>query len=369
MRRLVVSSVAGGVAIASVAILFVLYATGTFEPSLASQLRKVERGALPGWYAGAQLGGLELTAVEPASGSRVSTFGYGHCHRVGTTWNPFSATTCGFPLLIQTWQVGGALGAAFVPTLPNGTCHRLVLRGVPAAAAPGAVALYTGGEAVAVLGPPDLLESAVAALRPAGRPRPATLPAPTTGARAALADCDSRWNPFEPLRTRIRRLATETGLPLVTAGAWFRDAQLVSATETAGAVSLDYRSCRAHSDFDACDEPLSIVAQPASPSLLADVAGDLRGARCERFSVAGAPAVVWHKATGSGDEAGIYLFSARAVVEAAHDFSLEGVSMGRVRDAARQLRPLGRRTLPPPARGESRLLRLCAETKPLETRP
>jgi hypothetical protein len=291
----------------------------------------------------------------------VATFGYGDCHRVGTKWNPFSGTTCGFPLLVQTWLVQGSLGSAFIPTLPDGTCSRLTLRGVPAAAGSIGVVLYTGGEAVALLGRPELVRDAVAALRPAGRKGGRTLPRPTTQAAAALAQCTSKSYPFQPLRARIGQLVA-IGLPLVTVGDWFRDAQLMEADAYAGAVSLDYQSCRAHADFDACTDSLSILSQPVSPRLVAD---DLRGASCERFSLSAAPAVMWHKRSPSGDESGIYVFTGYAVVSAAHDFTLESLNMGRVRAVAKLLRPLGRPVLPAPSYDAARLLRLCATTKPL----
>jgi hypothetical protein len=358
--RVVAGSIAG-VLVAIAAILFALYVRGTFEPSLGSQLRKVERGAQTGWYLGPRFHELRLTDVEPAKAERVATFGYGDCRRVGTKWNPFSPTSCGFPLLVQTWRISGpTVGPDFVPTLPDGTCSRLRLRGVPAAAGPTGVVLYTDGEAVALLGPPELVKGAVAALRPAGRSGTATLPQPTNNAAAALADCSSKWHPFEPLQARIRRLLRASKLPLVSAGAWFRDAQLVGADEAAGAVSLDYESCGAHADFDQCKNSLLIVSEPAHPRL---VAGDLRGASCERFSLSAAPGVVWHNPTSSSDEAGIYLFTGHAVLAAAHDFTLENVNMGRVRAAAKALRPLDRTTLPAPAYDAARLLGLCGKTK------
>jgi hypothetical protein len=360
VRRIVLlASVAGALVIAA-AIVFVLYVGGTFEPSLASQLRKVEGGAQPGWYLGASLDGLRLTDVEPASGDRVATFGYGECHRVGTKWNPFSATSCGFPLVVQTWRIQGATVSPFyVPTLADGTCARLTLHGVPAAVGPTGVVLYTGGEAVALIGPPDIVEGAAAALRPVGGRRAAALPRPTTDIRTALADCTSARDPFEPLSVRIRRLLHTSKLPLVTAGPWFRDAQLLGVEEGAGTISLDYMSCGAHADFNRCDNSLSIVVGATRLSL---VATDLRGADCERFSVGGAPAVVWHKLTTSGDEAGIYVFSGPTVVTAAYDLTLESVSMSRVRLAAKALRPVGGATLPAPAYDAARLLGLCAKT-------
>jgi len=361
VRRIVVLAAGAGVLVIGAAILFVLYVGGSFEPSLGSQLRKVEQGTRAGWYLGPRFDGLRLTDVEPAKGDLVATFGYGDCHRIGTKWNPFSGTSCGFPLLVQTWGIeeGGSVSRDLVPTLPDGTCARLRLRGVPAVVGSTSVVLYTGREAVALVGPPELVEGAVAALRPAGRRGASTLPQPTTHPDALLADCHATHAPFEQLHVRIRRLLRTSKLPLVSAGAWFRDAQLIAAEGHPGGVSLEYVSCGAHAEFDQCRNPLSILVQPARPQL---VAADLRGASCERFRLSAAPGVVWHNRTSAGDEGGIYLFTGRAVVAAAHDLALESVDMGRVRLVAKALRPVEGTTLPAPAYDTTRLFALCAKT-------
>jgi len=363
VRRVVVLASVAGALTAVAAILLALYVGGTFEPSLGSQLRKVERGAQPGWYLGPSFEGLKLTDVEPAAGDRVASFGYGDCHRVGTKWNPFSATSCGFPLLVQTWRLeGDTVGQYYIPILAGGTCARLTLHGVPAALGSTSVVLFTGDEVVALIGPPELLGAAAAALRPAGGGRAPALPRPTSDAGSALASCTSVRNPFMPLSARIRRLQRTSKLPLVTAGPWFRDAQLIGVEEDGGTVSFDYESCGAHADFDMCDNSLSIMVGPAQPQL---VAGDLRGADCERFALGAAPGVVWHKQTSSGDEAGIYLFSGHALVAAAYELVLESVDMGRVRSVAKVLEPVDATALPAPDYDAGRLLALCARTTAL----
>jgi len=221
------------------------------------------------------------------------------------------------------------------------------------------VTLFTGDEVVALVGPPELVGAAAVALRRPGGSRAAALPPPTTGARSALASCAAARNAFRPLSVRIRQLRRASRLPLVTAGRWFRDAQLIGADEDGGTVSLDYESCGAHADFNTCDDRLSIVVGPAQPQL---VASDLRGADCERFSLAGAPGVIWHKRIDAGDEAGIYVFSDHALVAAADQLVLESVDMRFVRLAAKALKPADAETLPAPAYNAAHLLALCAKT-------
>ena len=358
-RRIVVLGALAGVIVA--AVLYVLHVEGTFSPSLGSQLGKVERGVRPGWYLGPQFAGLRLTDVEPGNLYRVAAFGYGECHRFGSKWNPFAAVSCGFPLLVQTWWIDGTLGPSYIPTLPDGTCSRLTLRGVPAAAGTSTVVLYTADEAIALTGPPELLRDAVSALRPAGWSGGRALPAPTSAASAALAGCTSSWDPFTPLRDRMTHFTRTSRLPLVTAGAWLRDSQLLGASMHGSTFSLDYLSCSpGNDDFDRCTETFSIVVGPSQPRL---VASDLRGASCERFSVSAVPGVIWHTSTSRGDEAGIYLFTGHATISAAHDLALDSVDMGLERAVARALRPFGTTKLPAPAYDTASLLGLCARTK------
>lgn len=358
-RRIVVLAALVGVTLA--AVLYVLRVDGTFSPSLSSQLGKVERGLRPGWYLGSQFDGLKLTDVESTDLYRIAAFGYGDCHRFGSKWNPFAATSCGFPLVVQTWWIDGTLGPSYIPSLPDGTCSRLTLRGVPAAAGTTSVVIYTADEAIALIGPPESLRDAVAALRPAGRSGAGDLPAASSDASAALTNCTSKWDPFAPPPERMMRFMRTSKLPLVTAGAWLRDSQLLGATEHAGTFSLDYVSCNPrHDDFDQCNDTFSIIVGPAQPGL---VASDLRGATCERFFLSAAPGVIWHNPTSRGDEAGIYLFTGHATVSAAHDLALNSVDMSLEHAVAKALRPFGTRRMPAPDYDTARLFRLCATTK------
>ena len=251
------------------------------------------------------------------------------------------------------------MNADFIPKLGDGTCARTTLRGVPAAVGTDGVVLYTGAEAIGVLGPAELVRRAVAALRPVAPGAPSALPAPNTQPRAALADCRSVPGPFEPVTGRLRRLLKSSGLPLVTAGTWFQDAQLTNAEQVGRSVSLDYESCRLGSALAACASTLSITVEPVNRSV---VMSDLRGAKCTRFSVGGAPGVVWNNQLPSGDAAGVYLFAGGATVATGRDFTLEHVDPGKIRRAARALRPLGAGALPKPSFDAGRLVGLCAKT-------
>src|SRR5947207_1118876 len=134
-------------------------------------------------------------------------------------------------LAVRTLIVVVLVAAAAIVVVLFGTCARTTLRGVPAAVGTDGVVLYTGAEAIGVLGPAELVRRAVAALRPVAPGAPSVLPAPNTQPRAALADCRSVPGPFEPVTGRLRRLLKSSGLPLVTAGTWFQDAQLTNAEQ------------------------------------------------------------------------------------------------------------------------------------------
>src|SRR5262249_35256192 len=145
-----------GVILAAAALFLVLRQGGVFSPSVHDRVKSAAKGPLQGWYLGDRLGGLEVTGGASGKGRRIAAFGYGHCHRVGSRWDPFSASTCGFPLLVQTWRLdeGAQLSTDFVPTLANGSCTWTTVRGVPAAISPDGIVLFTGPAAIAGLRPP-----------------------------------------------------------------------------------------------------------------------------------------------------------------------------------------------------------------------
>ena len=342
------------------AIFLALYQSGVFKPSVSDQLKKVSKGSEPAWYAGDAVAGLKLTNVAASKGRRVASFGYGTCHHHGASWNPFANENCGYPLLIQTWRLdqGSNVSTDFIPTYDDGNCGRTTLRGVPAAAGSDGVVLYSGAEAIAVLGPGNLVGAGVAALRQAGAGA-GHLPNPTTRARDSLKDCVAARRPLEPVRTRLRRLLHGTALPLVTAGDWFQDAQLTNAEQVGKTITLEYESCRSGSPLGKCANVLSISVEPLNRTA---VAGDLRGAKCSQFSTAGAPGIVWNNQLPSGDAAGLYLFTGAAAVSMGKDFTLEHVDSGKVKRAAQALRPLEGATLPKPAYDPSALIGLCTKT-------
>jgi hypothetical protein len=348
------------VVLGGAAIFLALYQSGVFKPSVAGQLKRVSKGSEPAWYAGDAVAGLKLTNVATSKGRRVASFGYGKCHHHGASWNPFANEDCGYPLLIQTWRLdqGSSVSTDFIPTYDDGNCGRTTLRGVPAGAGSDGVVLYSGDEAIAVLGPGNLVREGVAALRRAGG-GPGALPKPTTLARDSLKDCVAARQPLEPVSARLRRLLHGSELPLVTAGAWFQDGQLTNAEQVGKAITLEYESCRAGSPLGQCATVLSISVEPVNRTA---VAGDLRGAKCSQFTTAGAPGIVWNNQLASGDAAGLYLFTGAAAVSMGKDFTLEHADSAKVKRAARALRPLAGSTLPKPAFDASRLIGLCAKT-------
>jgi hypothetical protein len=342
------------------AVVLVLYQAGVFKPSVADQLKKVSKGADPVWYDGDSVAGLKLTNVATSKGRRVASFGYGKCRHHGARWNPFANGDCGYPLLVQTWRLdqGSDVSTDFIPTYTDGNCGTTTLRGVPAAAGSDGVVLYSGDEAIAVLGPGNLVREGVAGLRRADGSTGA-LPKPTTLASSSLKTCGAARRPFESVPVRIRRLLQKYGLPLVTAGDWFQDAQLTNAEQVGKALTLEYESCRAGSPLGQCSGVLSITVEPVNPTT---VRADLRGAKCSRFTTGGAPGVYWNNQLPSGDIAGLYLFTGPAQVSLGKDFTLEHVDSAKLKSAAKALRPLDAPSLPKPSFDAGALLGLCAKT-------
>ncbi len=362
MRKLAVRALIMLVLLGIGALFLVLYQAGVFKPSLHSKLKKVAHAAEPAWYLGNSFAGLKLTDVETARSRRVADFGYGRCRRFGSKWNPFLSSSCGYPLLVQTWRLdeGSDVTDEFIPGFFDGTCGRLTLRGVPAAVGSDGIVLYSGDEAIGLLGRTELLRGAIAALRPAGRAATENLPKPTTNAATSIARCAPDRHPFEPLVTRLRRLLRASGLPLVSTGDWFEDGQLTSAEAAGKAISLNYASCGATSRLGACQHVLSIDIEPMNRQR---IASDLKGATCDRFAIGGAEGVVWRNTLPSGDIGGVYLFTGRAMVSTANDFVLQNLDSGKLRRVARSLRPLDETALPKPDFDAGGLFGLCQRVK------
>jgi hypothetical protein len=361
MRKLAIQAGIVVVVVAGAAIALVLWHSGVFKSSVSDGLKKVSKGTDPAWYAGDSVGGLKLTHVATSKGRRVAAFGYGSCHRHGSTWNPFATHSCGYPLLIQTWRLdpGADLSTDFVATYEDGTCGKLSARGVPASAGTSGVILYSGDEAIALLGPGNLIQPAVAALRRAGGGDTEALPKPTTRVEGTLGNCGPARQPFESVQNRIRRLLQKANLPLVTAGTWFRDGQLTNAELVGKALTLEYESCRTGSQPGQCAGVLSITVQPYAPTT---VQSDLRGATCSRFTTGGAPGVYWNNSLPSGDSAGLYLFTGGALVSMGRELTLENVDTGKIKNAVKALRPLDAAALPKPSYDAAALVALCAKT-------
>jgi len=330
---------------------------GVFDASLSSNLKKVERAkGAPAWWLGRSFAGLQLTRVLPAGGDRVAAFGYGSCHRHGSRLDPFTAPRCGYPLWIAVTGRRYALASDDVPKLLDGTCARLRVRGVPAAVGTDGVVAYSGDEELAVLGPPDLVGRALAALRPVSGSasfRPPTLDV------SPLDDCDPARSPFEPIASRLARLSSRLHLPTVDAGQWFDDGERVNAEAAGSVLVLEYSSCGSGTTNGDCGEVLSISSEPFDA---ATVGANLAGASCERTTVAGAPAVIWDSNVNGASAAGVLVFTDHATISLANQLNLYPIDKKGLRRVARALRPVApATTLPAPAYDVQKLLRRCAK--------
>ena len=219
---------------------------GVFDASMSSSLKKVEHATgAPAWWLGRSFAGLKLTRVVPAGGDRVAEFGYGSCHRHGSRLDPFNAPRCGYPLWIAVTSRKYTLTSDDVPKLLDSTCARIRVRGVPAAVATDGVVVYTGDQEVTVLGPPDLVGRALAALRPvtgSASFRPPTLDV------SPLDDCNKAKSPFEPIGKRLALLSSRLHLPTLSAGDWFDDGQRINAEAAGSVLVLEYASCGSGDD-------------------------------------------------------------------------------------------------------------------------
>src|SRR5262249_20883823 len=104
VRRFVIPSILVVLVIVGAGWLVLRHA-GVFSPSVHDQLKKLATSQETAWYAGDRVGDLTPTGAATGKARRVAAVGYGDCHRVGRRWNPFATSTCGYPLLVQTWRL------------------------------------------------------------------------------------------------------------------------------------------------------------------------------------------------------------------------------------------------------------------------
>ena len=330
---------------------------GVFDASVSDNLKQVEHAqGAPAWWLGRSFAGLELTRVRSGGGDRVADFGYGTCRRHGSRLNPFTAPRCGYPLWIQVRTRRYSLSSDDMPKQLDGTCGRIRVRGAPAAVGTDGIVVYSGDQTIAVLGPPDLVGRALAALRPVqggGSFRPPTLDV------TPLADCAPVKSPFEPVAARLARLRNTLHLPVISAGPWYIDGQRINAEQAGAALVLEYASCGANASNGNCGAVLSISSEPLDAGT---IGSDLQGADCERTTVAGAPAVIWTATYRGANATGMIVFADHATISLGNDFTLYPISHTGLRRVARALRPLAPATaLPPPGYDVQTLLRRCAK--------
>ncbi len=330
---------------------------GVFDASMSSNLKKVEHAqGAPAWWLGRSFAGMKLTRVVAAGGDRVAAFGYGSCHSHGSRLDPFKAPRCGYPLWIAVTERKYSLTSDDVPKLLDGTCARIRVHGVPAAVGTDGVIIYSGDQQLTVLGPPDLVGRALAALRPANGK--ASLRPPTLGV-SPLDDCNAAKSPFEPVGSRLARLTSRLHLPALAAGQWFDDGQRINAEAAGSVLVLEYSSCGAGARNGDCGEVLSISSEPfdAGP-----VAADLAGANCEQTTVAGVPAVIWDANSRGASAAGVIVFTDHATISLANQLNLYPIDRRGLRRVVQALRPVAPATkLPAPTYDVQALLRHCAK--------
>ncbi len=330
---------------------------GVFDASMSSNLKKVEHAhGAPAWWLGRSFAGLQLTRVVPAGGERVAEFGYGACHRHGSRLDPFSSPRCGYPLWIAVTTRQYGLTSDDVPKLLDGTCARIHVRGAPAAVGTDGVIVYTRGQQLAVLGPPELVGRALAALRPVSGT--ASFGSPTLDV-SPLADCSPAKSPFEPVGSRLTRLSSRLHLATVAVGQWFDDGQRINAEASGAVLVLEYASCGSGTTNGDCGEVLSISSEPLDRQA---IAADLSGADCERTTVAGVPAVIWDANGRGASEAGVIVFTDHAAISLANQLNLYPIDKKGLRRVTRALRPVAPATkLPAPAYDVQALLSHCAK--------
>ena len=352
----VLTLVAIVVVFSGIAMFWVASRLGVFDASMSASLKKVEHAdGPPAWWLGRSFDGLKLTRVSSAGGDRVAEFGYGSCHSHGSRLDPFAAPRCGYPLWIAVTTRAYSLSSDDVPKLLDGTCARMRIRGIPAAVGTDGVVLYSGDQQIAVLGPPDLVGRAIAALRPVSGS--ASLRPPTLDV-SPLDDCNRAKSPFEPIAARLARMSARLHLPTVDAGTWFDDGQRINAEAAGSVLVLEYSSCGSGTTNGDCGEVLSISSEPFDAGT---VASDLAGATCERTTVAGAPAVIWDANSRGASAAVVLVFTDHATISLANQLNLYPIDKKGLRRVVQALRPLApATTLPAPAYDVQKLLAHCA---------
>ncbi len=330
---------------------------GVFDASMSSNLKKVEHSTgPPAWWVGPSFAGLKLTRVSAASGQRVADFGYGTCHQHGSRLDPFNAPRCGYPLWISVVNQQYSLSSDDIPKLLDGSCARIKVRGVPAAAGTDGVVIYSGAQTISVLGPPDLVGRALTALRSV-RPG-AALRKPTLDV-SALSTCVPATSPFRSVSSRLSQLSSKLHLPVLTAGSWFDDGQRINAESAGSALVLEYSSCGSGTENGDCGEVLSISSEPLDAGAVAD---NLAGADCEQTTVAGVPAVIWNANSRGASAAGVIVFTDHATISLANQLNLYPISQKSLRAVTQSLRPVAPATkLPAPTYDVQKLLAHCAK--------
>jgi hypothetical protein len=347
------------VGLALVAIGWTTVRLGVFAGSVSDNLKQVEHAkAGPAWWLGRSFEGMKLTRVVAGGGDRVADFGYGACHSHGSRLDPFNAPRCGYPLWIQVQTRRYGLSSDDVPKQLDGSCGKTRVRGVPAAVGTDGIIVYSGDQTIAVLGTPDQVGRALAALRPVRGA--AAFRAPTLDV-TPLADCVRVRSPFTPVSTRIASLRTRLRLPVVTAGPWYHDGQLINAEQAGAALVVEYASCGKASSNGDCGAVLSISSEPLNA---ATIGGELQGAACERTTVAGAPAVIWTATYRGSSAKGMLVFADHSTLSLGNELTLYPVGQGDLRRLAGTLRPVAPETsLPAPTYDVQALLRRCAKLK------
>ena len=330
---------------------------GVFDSSMSSSLKKVEHaGGAPAWWVGRSFDGLKLTRVVPAGGARIAEFGYGSCHRHGSRLDPFTSPRCGYPLWIAATTRQYSLTSDDIPKLLDGSCARARVRGVPAAVGTDGLVVYTGDQQLVVLGPPELVGHALAALRPVNGS--ASLRPPTLDV-SPLSDCNPAKSPFEPVSSRLARMSSKLHLPTLSAGQWWEDGQRINAEAAGSALVLEYSTCGSGAADGDCGEVLSISSEPFDAE---SMAANLTGANCEQTKVAGVPAVIWDANSRGASAAGVIVFTDHATISLGNQLNLYPIDRSGLRRVTEALRPVApATTLPTPAYDVQALLHRCAK--------
>ncbi|HEV3407900.1 MAG TPA: hypothetical protein VG079_04350 [Gaiellaceae bacterium] len=196
---------------------------------------------------------------------------------------------------VQNWLLARRPPAQFDESIQ---CHRLTVRGVPAALWEGAGAfdIYTGDRTVTLFG--DVLAQmrrAADALHPVDGVWTATLPAPTIDVRSALRRC--AHDPFSPtaLASKLEELNRWAGRRIYYAGRSFHGFPLARVYGTGRSARFIYGRCALRPTYvldgpAACWLPLEIDTFPITEY---NPSGYVRGVRCKSLTIRGAPAALF----------------------------------------------------------------------------